>query len=143
MWHRQETSKQGQEQIQKCATMYVILVQEQLRSDINSDIVCCRTLYRFICFDENSFISTSDEKTRVKLSGDDDNDYINASHVKVVCLSLLQSLDENWRFYFWLEGFISVFFLNSRVPVEGKIVHFRDGVEPVTFILKLLRASTD
>ena len=62
-------------------------------------------LYRFICFVENSFISTLVEKTRVKLSGDDDNDYINASHVKVVCLSLLQSLDES---------FISVFFLNSR-----------------------------
>ena len=32
------------------------------------------------------------EKTRVKLSGDGDSDYINANHVKVhvVCLSMLQ-----------------------------------------------------
>ena len=33
-------------------------------------------------------LTTLVEKTRVKLSGD--SDYINANHVKVVCLSMLQ-----------------------------------------------------
>lgn len=35
----------------------------------------------------NLFLTLVD-KTRVKLSGDGDNDYINASYVKVKCLSL-------------------------------------------------------
>lgn len=48
-------------------------------------------------------LTTSVEKTRVKLSGDANSDYINANHVKVVCLSMLQLgkklLNNSWRKY--------------------------------------------
>ena len=63
-----------------------------LRSDIN--LVDCKHFLSVISFLINNiliFILTSVvEKTRVKLSGDTDSDYVNANHVKVVCLSMLQ-----------------------------------------------------
>ena len=61
-----------------------------LRSDIN--LLCdehCLSVNSFLINNILIFILTTlVEKTRVKLSGD--SDYINANHVKVVCLSMLQ-----------------------------------------------------
>jgi len=58
--------------------------------------VCSKHFLPINLFSINSifFYPTLVETTRVKLSGDGDNDYINANHVKVscVCISMLKLL---------------------------------------------------
>lgn len=55
-------------------------------------VVWLWTLYLVFCF-VNTFYSSVVEKTRVLLSGHGDNDYINANHVKVVCLLIQWSVN--------------------------------------------------